>query len=91
MRHIIWRSFARSDELMVKRYASYIEPRLWLELESVQGDLEERISRLTGLALQATRLDREFGLRLGNLRIPPGRGEAHLEQVLRELALYGIR
>jgi len=90
-RHIIWRSYARSDELMVKQYASYVEPRLWLRLESVSGDLEERISRLTGLALQATRLDREFGLKLGQLRIAPGRGEAHLEQVLRELALYGLR
>ncbi len=91
IRHIIWRSYARSDELMVKQYASYVEPRLWLRLESVNGDLEERISRLTGLALQATRLDREYGLKLANVRIPPGRGEAHLEQVLRELALHGLR
>lgn len=91
VRHIIWRSYARSEELMVKQYASYVEPRLWLTLEAVDGELEEKISRLTGLALQATRLEREFGLELGSTRIPPSRGEAHLEQVLRELALYGRR
>ncbi|MGD8417125.1 MAG: DUF58 domain-containing protein [Pseudomonadales bacterium] len=90
VRHIIWRSYARSDSLMVKQYASYVEPRLWLSLDVVSGDLEERISRLTGLALQARRLDREFGLELGSVRSPPARGEAHLEQVLKELALYGI-
>lgn len=90
IRHIIWRSYARSDELMVKHYASYVEPRLWLTLDSVPGELEEQISRLTGLALQATRLEREFGLEMGQIRIPPGRGEAHLEQVLKELALYGL-
>ena len=89
-RHIIWRSYARSDELMVKRYSSYIEPRLWLDLNDVPGAIEEKLSRLTGLALRATRLEREFGLRLGTLVIKPAVGEAHLETVLRELALYGI-
>ena len=75
---------------MVKQYASYVEPRLWLTLENVSGNLEEKISRLTGLALQAARQEREFGLELGQIRIPPALGEAHLEQVLRELALFGL-
>jgi uncharacterized protein (DUF58 family) len=91
VRHIIWRSYARSDEVVVKQYASYVEPRLWLTLESVGGDLEEKVSRLTGLALKANRLDREFGLELPGQKIPPARGEAHLEQILKELALYGLR
>lgn len=90
VKHIIWRSYARGDELMVKRYASFMEPRLWLDLEQVAGGLEERLSRLTGAALQAARLGREFGLRLGARTIAPGVGEAHLERVLRELALYGL-
>ena len=90
VKHIIWRSYARSDQLMVKRYSSFLEPRLWLDLESVTGDLEERISRLTGLALKASRREREFGLRLGGVTIRPALGAAHLEQVLRELALYGL-
>lgn len=90
VRHIIWRSYARSEELMVKQYASYVEPRLWLTLDGVTGDLEERISRLTGLALKATRLEREFGLDVGTVQIRPARGDAHLEQVLKELALHGL-
>lgn len=90
IRNIIWRSYARSDELMVKEYASYVEPRLWLTLDSVAGNLEEQVSRLTGLALKATREEKEFGIDLGRVRIPPGRGEAHLEQVLKELALHGL-
>ena len=90
VKHIIWRSYARSDELVVKRYASFVEPRLWLNLEDVSGDLEEQLSRLTGLALRATRLEREFGLRLGPVEVTPATGEAHLEQILRELALYGL-
>lgn len=89
IKHILWRSYAHSEELMVKQYASFLEPRLWLDLDAVAGDTEERLSRLTGLALKATRLEREFGLRLGARKIAPGTGESHLEQVLRELALYG--
>lgn len=90
IKHILWRSYARGGDLAVKRYASYLEPRLWLDLDAVRGSLEERLSRLTGHALQATRLDREFGLRLGGVVLKPARGEAHLERVLRELALHGL-
>jgi len=90
IKNILWRSYARSDNLAVKRYASYIEPRLWFDFDEVPGDVEEKLSRLTGLALRATRSEREFGLRLPNRSISPGVGQAHLETVLRELALYGI-
>lgn len=90
VKHIMWRSYARGDEVMVKRYASFLEPRLWLDLDQVSGQLEERLSRLTGLALKATRQEREFGLRLGQVIVKPAVGEAHLERVLRELALYGL-
>lgn len=91
IRNILWRSFAKSDDLVVKRYASYIEPRLWLDFSAQSGPVEERLSRLTGHALMATRTDREFGLRLPGVEISPGIGQAHLDRVLRELALYGMR
>lgn len=91
VRNILWRSYARSEQLVVKRYASYLEPRMWLDFDQQPGDTEEKLSRLTGLALQAARSEQEFGLRLPAGRVPPGVGQAHLEQVLKELALYGIR
>ena len=90
IRNIIWRSFARTDDVVVKRYASYVEPRLWFEFSEVGGDVEEKLSRLTGLALRATQNDREFGLRLPGVEIAPGVGKQHLERVLTELALYGM-
>ena len=89
IKNIIWRSFARSDDLVVKRYASYVEPRLWFDFDDMSGDTETRLSRLTGLALTHARKEREFGMRLPGVDIPPGVGEAHLEKVLKELALYG--
>ncbi len=93
IKHVLWRSYARSDgrDLQVKRFTSYQEPRLWLRFDDVPGGTEERLQRLTGYALTACRQDREFGLDMGmsRARIAPGVGEAHLEDVLRELALYG--
>ena len=90
IKNILWRAYARSDDLVVKRYASYVEPRLWFDFSDLHGGVEEKLSRLTGLALQATRSEREFGVRLPGLKISPGQGPAHLDHVLRELALYGI-
>ncbi|MGI9325150.1 MAG: DUF58 domain-containing protein [Pseudomonadales bacterium] len=89
IKHILWRSYAKSDELVVKNYASYVEPRLLFDLDTLDGDLEERLSRLAGLALQATRDEREFGARIGPVYVPPNSGQAHLEAVLKELALFG--
>jgi uncharacterized protein (DUF58 family) len=90
VRHILWRTYARTGELSVKRYASYVDPRFLLEWDAVRGDLEERVSRLTGMALQAARLDREYGLRLPGVEISLGAGDAHLERILKVLALYGL-
>jgi uncharacterized protein (DUF58 family) len=90
VRHILWRTYARSGELAVKRYASYLDPRFILDWESVRGDSEERLSRLTGMALQAARIDREYGLRLPGVDIAPSAGEKHLERCLRALALHGL-
>lgn len=90
IKHILWRSYARSDELMVKRYGSFVEPRLIFDLAEQPGGLEERLSRLAGLALRASRAELEFGVRLGARQLGPGSGDAHRELVLRELALYGL-
>jgi len=90
IKNILWRAYARSDDLVVKRYASYVEPRLLFDYDDMPGDVEQKLSRLTGLALQATRNEREFGLRLPGLNVSPGLGQIHLDYVLRELALYGI-
>ena len=90
IKHILWRSFARSDQVVVKKYASYIEPRMWFDFADLPGDTEERLSRITGLALQASQQEREFGVRLPGIDIAPGVGPVHLQHVLRELALFGL-
>ncbi|NOX50838.1 MAG: DUF58 domain-containing protein [Gammaproteobacteria bacterium] len=63
IKNILWRAYAKTNSLVVKRYASYLEPRLWFSFDDCVGGMEERLSRLVGLALQATQGEREFGLK----------------------------
>ena len=89
-RHILWRSYARQNELLVKQFAAYADTRLVLDWYQVEGDTELRLSRLTGMALNAARDGKEFGLKLPQLEISPNTGKEHLARVLTELALYGL-
>ncbi len=89
VRHIHWPAYARTADLLVKEYASFADPRLMLDWDAVNGDVETRLSRLTGMALLANRQGLAFGLRLPGTSIAPGAGPSHLQLVLRELALYG--
>jgi uncharacterized protein (DUF58 family) len=90
VRHVIWRAYARTDQLVVKEYTSYLDPRLMLDYARVAGGTEERLSRLTGMALNAARSGREFGLVLPGTKVRPGIGDPHRDSILRALALYGL-
>jgi uncharacterized protein (DUF58 family) len=89
VRHVLWRAFARSGDLVVKQYAGYLEPSLVFDWDHVPGDQETRLSRLAGLVLTAAREGREFALRLPNLALQTGSGERHMHRALEALALYG--
>jgi len=90
-RHILWRSYARQDKLLVKQFAAYADSHLILDWHQLEGETELRLSHLTGMALNAYKSDKEFGLKLPHIEIDPNTGKAHLDQILKELALYGLQ
>ena len=90
IKHIAWRNYARSDELMVKQFAGHKDRQLMLDWQQLHGNDEYRLSCLTGLALRANRNEQEFGLRIPGIEIKPNSGNAHLDNMLRELALYDL-
>ena len=90
VKHILWRRYARSDDLVIKEYSGFVEPRAWFEFESASGSVEQRLSILTGWVLQAKQRQQEFGLRLPGRVIEPGLGEAHAVSALEALALFGV-
>lgn len=90
VKHILWRRYARSDDLVLKEYSGFVEPRAWFDFERAQGDVEQRLSILTGWVLHAKQREQEFGLRLPGRIIEPSVGEAHAANALEALALFGM-
>jgi uncharacterized protein (DUF58 family) len=90
-RHIAWKSYARSEELLTKQFGAYADKRVWLEWESFSGmDREARLSRLCYWVIQLSNTHDEYGLRLPGIEIEPGRGNEHRDAILKALALFEI-
>ena len=90
VKHILWRQYARTDELVLKEYSGFVEPRAWFDYEDATGHVEARLSIMTGWVLQANQNAQEFGLRLPGRVIEPGVGESHVATALEAIALFGI-
>lgn len=89
IRHIAWKSYARTEELQVKEYAAFVDRRIWLEWDMLPGlDRESRLSRLCWWVLRVSGTNDEYGLRLPGVEIPPDRGAGHRQRVLAELATF---
>lgn len=89
-KHIFWKHYAKGQELLTKRFASYRERRLWLDWEGVSGGVEERLSKLCFWVLELDKSHDEYGLRLPGIEIAPGHGEQHRANVLKNLALFQL-
>ena len=84
-----WKTWMRLGQLSIKEFEEDGGPPLRLSLEAVPGpSVEDRLSQLTGLVLQAHRQGRPVGLDLPGESIPPGLGATHRERQLRALALF---
>ena len=91
LRQIHWKGLAKGQSLQSKQYAAYADRSVWLDWELFPGvGTEQRLSHLCYWALEFDRNAEDYGLRLPGVTIEPGSGERHREQVLKELALYGI-
>ena len=92
LRHVAWKSFARTGDLLVKEFAASVDRQVWLDWELFPNlDLESRLSRLCYWVVTLGKSDDEYGLRLPGLEIEPGKGPEHQEYLLRELALFELQ
>jgi len=89
LKQIHWRSLAKGAPLSIELRESQAEQSVWLDWNELPGiDTETRLSQLCELALRAHRRQQQYGLRLPGLEIVPARGDGHLADVLRALALF---
>lgn len=90
---IAWRNFAKTGQLLVRRYrADSASDQLWLSPHCwPQLPLEAQLSRICYWCVQLGREGRVFGVRLDeNDVIAPASGAAHQHQVLQLLACYRL-
>lgn len=88
-RHVAWKAYARSGDLLSKQFAGADTSSQWFDFDDVPSpDLEERLSILTRWIVDAEREQRDYGLRLPGAEFPPAHGDAQRQQCLRALALY---
>ena len=91
-RAIAWKTLAKEQELMIKRFEGNALARVWLSWDAANSvpNVEARLSQLTKWALQAHRAGTTFGLEIPGTRIDFGHGPAHRDQCLAALALFEI-
>lgn len=88
-RHVAWKAYARSGELLSKQFAGADTSSQWFDFDKVDADdVEERLSALTRWIVDADRTHRDYGLRVPGVEIPPAHGDAHRHLCLKSLALF---
>lgn len=92
VRAIAWKTLAKGQELMVKRFHGQASTQLWLSWSAVSAitNLEARLSQLTAWVLEADRAGATYGLDMPGTRIEFGHGLQHRNQCLQALALYEL-
>lgn len=86
---IAWKSVGRAAALQVKEFAESRGETLILDWSLFPAsNSETRLSYLCYLALLLEDKGAEYGLRLPGVVIEAGTGQAHLHEVLRELAVW---
>ena len=89
-RHVHWKAYAREQDPQVKVFTGEGSSTVWFDLDALSGmDTEAALSLVTRWVLDADRAQLRYGLRTGEISIPPGHDAAHRHQVLKALALYG--
>ena len=87
MRLIVWKKFAKSDELVSRDTLHMQRQELWLDFARIGGlDVEGRLSRLAAWVLMADEQGLDYGLRLPGVEIKPASGPAQRLRCLEALA-----
>jgi len=90
-RHVAWKAFARSGDLLSKQFSGADTSSQWFEYDLVEANnIEGRLSVLTRWIIDADRTQRDYGLRLPRLEFKPAHGEGHRHQCLEALAFFDL-
>jgi len=90
-RHVAWKASSKNTALLTKQFTTPGAAALWLDWAMLrESDTEIRLSRLTGMILEAEHAGQAYGLRLPGIEYTPNLGAAQRERCLKALALFGM-
>ena len=95
-RHVAWKAYARSGQLLSKQFAGADTSSQWFDFDQIplergqEDDTELRLSILTRWIVAADRTQQDYGLRLPGIAFPPSHGQGHRQECLRTLALFAL-
>jgi uncharacterized protein (DUF58 family) len=88
-RHVAWKAFARSGQLLSKQFAGADTSSQWFDFDEIEAaEVERRLSILTRWIVDSDRTLEDYGLRLPGAEFPPAHGDAHRRRCLEALALF---
>lgn len=91
LRRLHWKAWSRGQGLLVKDFNDLSGHDLCLDFTVLDGDIEERLSRLCYWVLELSQRQQPFAMRLPGFEVATDSGDGHRETCLRALALYGVR
>ena len=88
-RHVAWKAYARSGQLLSKQFAGADTSSQWFDFDQISDiDIETRLSILTRWIVDADRTLEDYGLRVPGIEFAPAHGEKQRRQCLEALALF---
>ncbi len=88
-RHICWKTAARNDQLYSKQFSGGKPHQHWINWFDIDATtIEQRLSVMTQLILDANRQQCRYGMILPDTRIEPDTGRVHFQSCLSHLALF---
>ena len=88
-RHVAWKAYARSGELLSKQFSGADTSSQWFDIDTLHDrDVEARLSILTRWIVDADRSRQDYGLRLPGVEFAPAHGDTHRHRCLMALALF---
>ena len=89
-RTVAWKAYARTGQLLSKRFAGADTSSQWFDFESLTTfDTEQRLEILARWVVDADRRGEDYGLKLPGTTFPPAHGGAQRIDCLEALALFG--
>ncbi|RJE77461.1 hypothetical protein BGP78_00195 [Pseudoalteromonas sp. MSK9-3] len=85
---VSWRHFAKNQQLLVKDYTSEQPVSVGFDFDLITGNVEERLSKLCFLVVEASNNQQPFALKLPNATVPIGTGQSHRVKCLEILSEY---